>query len=82
MQAIVKGATSTASAPAAGQTCSNLGAVNENGTAKTYATLSTVLVPVGLVAAAVGGVVLWTSQGSVEAAVTPTSASLSFGWGF
>jgi hypothetical protein len=82
MQAIVKGRDVNRECPGTGSTCSVQSAVNDNGTAKTFATVSTVLVPVGLVAAAAGGVVLLTAHGSVEASVTPTGASLSGTWRF
>jgi hypothetical protein len=82
MQAIVKGRDINRECPGSGGTCSNQGAVTDNGTARTFATVSTVLVPVGLVAAAAGGIVLLTAHGSVEASVTPTSAAVNATWKF
>jgi hypothetical protein len=82
MQAIVKGRDVSVACPGTGNTCANQSAVTENGNAKTYATLSSVLIPVGAAALAVGGVILLTTHGSVEAAVTPTGANLAFRWRF
>jgi hypothetical protein len=82
MQAIVKGRDINAECPGTANTCANQSAVNQNATARTYATLSTVLLPVGAAAAVAGGVILLTTHGSVEAAVTPTGANLAFRWQF
>ena len=81
-QAIVKGRDVNRDCPGNGSTCTDQSAVNENGTAKTYATVATVLLPVGVVAAAAGGVLLWTGRASVAASVTPTSGYLSASWRF
>jgi hypothetical protein len=82
MQAIIKGRDVNGECPGTGNTCSNQGAVNENSTARTFATISSVLLPVGLAAVAAGSVVLLTAHGSVEASVTPKTASVALGWKF
>jgi hypothetical protein len=80
MQAIVKGRDVNAECPRPSSTCGNQAAVQDNGTAKTYADVATVVIPVGLAVAAVGGVLLATSGTSVEASAGPGSASASVRW--
>jgi hypothetical protein len=78
MQAIVKGRDANAECPAL--SCANQAAVQENDTAKTFATVATVMIPVGLAVAAVGGVLLATSGPSIEASAGPTSAQARVQW--
>jgi hypothetical protein len=80
MQAIVKGRDVDGACPSQGPTCSNQSAVQENSTAQTYADVSTVLIPVGLVVAVVGGVLLATTGATVEAAAAPRDARVSLRW--
>lgn len=80
MQAIVKGRDANAECPPPALNCANQAAVQENDTAKTFATVATVMIPVGLAVAAVGGVLLATSGPSIEAAAGPTSAQARVQW--
>jgi hypothetical protein len=80
MQAIVKGRDVNAACPPPSSTCGNLSAVKSDGTAKTYADVATVALPVGAVVAADGGVLLATSHASVEASAGPSGARASVGW--
>jgi len=77
-QAIVKGRDANRACPTVD--CSNAGAVHENGVARTYADVSTALVPIGAVLAAAGGVLLLTSRSSVEAAAAPGTARIDVAW--
>jgi len=79
LQAIVK-ARDVRAACGDGSTCSDASAVHESGQGGTYADLSTVLVPVGLVAAAAGLVVVATTHGSFEPVVGPASARIDAKW--
>jgi hypothetical protein len=78
MQAIVKGRDANGACPTVA--CSNAGAVHENGVAKTYADVATVLVPVGAALAAAGVVLFFTSRGSVEPTLGPGTARLDVKW--
>lgn len=78
LQAIVKGRDANRTCPVAD--CSNAGAVHENDVAKTYADVSTALIPIGAVLAAAGGVLLLTSRSSVETTVAPGTARIDVTW--
>jgi hypothetical protein len=56
--------------------------VQENGTAKTDADVATVLVPLGLVLATVGGVLYATTGATVETGASPREARVTFRWGW
>ena len=79
MQAIVKGRDANG-ACRSGTACSNAGAVHENDVAKSYADVSTALIPIGVVLAAAGGLLMLTSRGSVETTVAPGTARLDVKW--
>jgi hypothetical protein len=79
MQAIVKGRDANRACPD-GPACADAGAVHDSGLGKTYADLSTVLIPVGAALATVGGVLLLTSRASVETTASPTAARLDVRW--
>lgn len=79
LQAIVKGRDANR-ACTTGLGCSDANAVHENGIAKSYADVSTVLVPVGLALGVVGSYLLWTSRPAIEPAVSPTSARIDLRW--
>jgi hypothetical protein len=80
LQAIVKVRDVNAACPAS--TCTNQGALQENGTARTDADVSTVLIPVGLVLAAAGGVIFAMTGTTVEATASPREARVGFRWGW
>ena len=80
MQAVVKGRDVNGECPPPASTCGSASAVQENGTAQTYADVATVLVPVGLAVAALGGVLLATTGASIDASASPHDARASFRW--
>jgi hypothetical protein len=82
MQAIVKGRDVNSACPPPASTCTDHGAVRENGTAQTYADVATVLVPVGLVLAGAGALLYATTGTTVEATASPRDAHVSFRWGW
>jgi hypothetical protein len=79
MQAIVKARDVRAACPP-GPTCPDASAVHAHDLGDTFADVSTTLIPVGLAVAAVGAVVLLTTHGTLEPAVSPTQARLDARW--
>jgi hypothetical protein len=80
MQAIIKGRDVNGACPPPASTCGSPSTVQENETAQTYADVATVMIPVGLAVAAVGGVMLATTGARVETSASSRDARVSFRW--
>jgi hypothetical protein len=80
MQAIVLGRDANRACPG-NLSCGNASAVGDNNRAKTYADLSTVLIPMGLAAAAIGGVFFFMAgRAEVAPTVSDHAATLDARW--
>jgi hypothetical protein len=79
LQAIVKARNERAQC-GDGSICTNEAAVKEHDQGNTFADVSTVMIPLGLVAAAAGAVIVLTTHGSLEAAAAPGQARLGAKW--
>jgi serine/threonine-protein kinase len=73
-EAIAKGRDANRACPSTAA-CADVEAVHENDTAKGFADASTVLIPVGVVLAGIGGYLLWTARAPRAPEITASLAS-------